>query len=170
MFRRTALKLVSLAPPQYQLAAQQFAKFLVTGTVGATVDFTIYNVLTRGFDWTVTYTIFGFDIIAANLVSVFLAIMSNFILNKYWTFRNNEKAVAKQWSGYFALNLFTFILNQLIVSFLTFQVPFMTVIFKGLKDNAAKVIAIGFILFINFLGSKFLVFRKKEPVAPVEIA
>ena len=167
MFRKVALRLVALAPPKYQLTAQQFAKFLVTGTVGATVDFSIYNGLTRGFGWTTTYHLFGFEIIAANLVSVFLAIISNFLLNKYWTFRNNDKAVARQWTGYFALNLFTFILNQIIVSLLTFQVPFMTVIFKDLKDNAAKVIAIGFILFINFLGSKFLVFRKKTPTAPL---
>lgn len=140
---------------------KQFTKFLAVGATGAAVDFGVYNLLTRGLDWDTIYLVLGYEVIAANLVSVFLAIMSNFVLNKYWTFRDPSRAVVRQGAGYFILNGFTFILNQLLTSFFVFRVPLMGAVFGSQKDNAAKVLAIGIILFINFFGSKFFVFRRK---------
>lgn len=142
-------------------AARQFLKFSVTGAVGALVDFGTYNLLTRVVGYTAFYTVLGQQIIIANNASVFLAIVSNFLLNKYWTFRDTSKRVMRQWIGYFALNFVTWSLNQLLVSFFTFNVPFFQTTFGDQRDNAAKVVAIGIILFLNFFGSKFLVFRKR---------
>ncbi|MDP3997510.1 MAG: GtrA family protein [bacterium] len=153
-------KLVLAVPVKYQKLAREFLKFGITGTVGAIVDFGSYNILSRGFGWDSVYHLFGYELIAANLVSVPLAICSNFILNKYWTFHNTEKKVLRQSTGYFVMNVFTFALNQLLVSFFAFRVPAVGNIFGNQKDNAAKVLAIGIILFVNFLGSKWLVFRK----------
>lgn len=140
---------------------KQFSRFLVVGTTGAIVDFSIYNILTRGLTWKTIYLVFGYEIIAANLASVFLAIMANFFLNKYWTFRDTSAAVVRQGAGYFVLNGITFVLNQLLTSFFVFRVPLMIVIFGNQRDNAAKALAIGIILFVNFFGSKFLVFRRQ---------
>lgn len=148
-------------PPRYVSTAKQFVKFGVVGLVGATVDFGSYNIMTRGLDWDVTYSIFGLKIIAANLVSVLAAILSNFLLNKYWTFRNQSTSVLQQGAGYFILNFITFVLNQILTSFFAFHVPLVEAGFGNQKDNAAKAIAVGFILFINFFGSKFIIFRKK---------
>jgi len=160
MLRSLAERLVALAPPRYQSTARQFVKFGITGAIGAIVDFTSYNILTRGLGWNTVFEPFGYKIIAANLVSVLLAISSNFLLNKYWTFQSKEGGVLKQWSGYFTHNAFTFILNQLITSFFTFRVPLIALLFGSQRDNAAKALAIGCILFVNFLGSKFIVFRR----------
>lgn len=151
-------------PERYVSAAKQFVKFGVVGTAGAIVDFGSYNIMTRGFDWVTTFHAAGFEIIAANLVSVLIAIGCNFLLNKYWTFRNESKSVLQQGAGYFGLNFITFILNQLLTSFFTFRVPLTAAIFGSQKDNAAKAISVGFILFINFFGSKFIIFRKRNPV------
>lgn len=140
---------------------KQFTKFVVVGTAGAVVDFSVYNILTRGLGWHTVYLVFGYQIIAANVISVFLAILCNFVFNKYWTFRDPSHAVMRQGLGYFVLNSFTFILNQLLTSFFVFRVPLTAGLFGAQKDNAAKAAAIGVILFINFLGSKFLVFRRK---------
>ena len=140
---------------------KQFLKFAVVGTIGAAVDFGIYNLLTRGFGWDKIYLILGYEIIAANLVSVFFAILCNFLLNKYWTFRDKSAAVVRQGAGYFMLNGITFVLNQILTSFFVFRVPLTTALFGSQKDNAAKALAIGIILFINFFGSKFFVFRRK---------
>ncbi len=145
---------------QHRGIIKQFVKFGITGTVGAIVDFGSYNLLTRGLDWTTIYDIAGTKIIAANLVSVLLAIFSNFVLNKYWTFKDRSQNVAAQGTGYFILNIFTFILNQLLTSFFIFHVPFFDV-FRAQQDNAAKVASIGIILFVNFFGSKFIVFRNR---------
>jgi len=162
MLRALADRLVSLAPLRWQHTARQFVKFGLTGTVGALVDFSTYNILTRVIGWDDIYLVFGYEVIAANLVSVFLAISSNFALNKYWTFRDTNEAVVRQWGSYFSLNFVTFVLNQILTSFFAFRVPFVELLFGGQKDNAAKALAIGMILFINFLGSKFLIFRSSR--------
>lgn len=145
---------------------RQFVKFGITGTFGAIVDFGTYNILTRAIGWLTIYNIGGIKIIAANLVSVFLAIFSNFILNKYWTFRDKSENVAAQGTSYFVMNLITFTLNQLLTSFFIFNVAQFDV-FGSQKDNAAKVAAVCFILFINFLGSKFIIFRKRPTAIPL---
>lgn len=149
-------------PPRYVGLAKQFVKFGMVGLVGATVDFGSYNIMTRALDWNTIFDIFGFKIIAANLVSVLAAILSNFLLNKYWTFRNQSTSVLQQGAGYFTLNFVTFVLNQLLTSFFAFHVPLIEAAFGSQKDNVAKAISVGFILFINFFGSKFIIFRKKK--------
>jgi len=151
-----------MLPVKYQRVARQFVKFGITGVMGAIVDFSTYNLLTRGFGFVASYVVLGQQIIVANNISVFLAIVSNFMFNKYWTFRDTSKQVGKQWAGYFGLNFVTWMLNQLLVSIFAFQVPLMQIMFGAQKDNAAKVLAIGIILFLNFAGSKFLVFNKQS--------
>ncbi|PIT97851.1 MAG: hypothetical protein COT71_04105 [Candidatus Andersenbacteria bacterium CG10_big_fil_rev_8_21_14_0_10_54_11] len=164
MLTAWAERLVASAPPLYRTTAKQFIKFGVTGTVGAVVDFTTYNLLTRGLGWMTFYTVLGQKIIMANNVSVFFAIISNFVLNKYWTFRDSSTKVVRQWTGYFFLNVFTWALNQLLVSYFVFQVPLMADLFGNQRDNAAKALAIGIILFLNFFGSKFFIFRRQTAI------
>jgi putative flippase GtrA len=161
MVEALALRFISWLPLRYQNTARQFVKFAITGTVGAVVDFGTYGILTRAFGWTSTYLVLGYQISAPNNVSVFLAILSNFILNKYWTFRTPGGNIAGQGAGYFVLNVITWTLNQILMSYFTFRVPAFAAAFGDLRDIAAKVAAIAIILMLNFLGSKFLVFRKQ---------
>lgn len=170
MYPQLIQRTVGALPLRYHNSARQFIKFIVTGSIGAIVDFSTYNILTRGLDWTSFYTVFGQPILLANNISVLLAIISNFLLNKYWTFRNLDTNVVQQGAGYFTLNAITWTLNQLLVSFFTFQVPLMVTLFGTQRDNAAKALAIGCILFINFFGSKFVIFRKKPTLAVSETA
>jgi putative flippase GtrA len=162
MIRRIIDNAVMMLPARYQRVAKQFVKFGITGVIGAIVDFGTYNLLTRGFGFVASYIVLGQQIIVANNISVFFAIVSNFIFNKYWTFRDTSKQVARQWVGYFSLNFVTWVLNQFLVSIFAFQVPIIETMFGAQKDNAAKVLAIGIILFLNFAGSKFLVFKKQS--------
>ena len=161
MLRELIDKVVGLFPIKYQNTAKQFVKFGVTGVIGAIVDFGTYNFLTRGIGFVAAYTVLGQHIMVANNISVFFAIISNFLFNKYWTFRDTSKQVGKQWVGYFGLNFVTWILNQFLVSYFAFQVLSIEATFGSQKDNVAKVLAIGIILFLNFAGSKFLVFNKQ---------
>ena len=161
MLRSLSETIINKLPVRFQNTAKQFLKFGVTGVIGAIVDFGTYNILTRGLGWMSFYTVFGQKIIIANNISVFFAVMSNFLFNKYWTFRDPSKNVGRQYAAYFGLNFVTWIINQFLVSLLTFRVPLMIELFGGQADNMAKVMAIGVILFINFFGSKFLIFRKR---------
>lgn len=147
-------------PERYQVVVRQFIKFAITGTIGAVVDFGTYGIITRGIGWDFLYTVFGRTISTANNISVFLAIISNFIINKYWTFRYREGNVLGQGVSYFVFNFFTWMINQLLVSYFAFDLIVFNQVFGENKDLAAKVAAIGFIMILNFLGTKLLVFRK----------
>lgn len=160
MLRSFSETIINKLPFRFQATARQFLKFGITGVIGAIVDFSTYNIITRAFGWVSFYVVFGQKIIIANNISVFLAVISNFLFNKYWTFRDPSKKVGRQYAAYFAMSFVTWVINQLLVSLLTFRVPLMTEVFGGQADNMAKVLAIGVILFLNFFGSKFLIFRK----------
>lgn len=162
MPREWVLTHIERLPQRYHRLARQFVKFGVTGIIGATVDFSVYALLTRVVGWTTLYSVWGYEISAANNVSVLLAIMSNFLFNKYWTFRQLEGSFAKQGAGYFTLNVMTWALNQILMSYFAFRVPLFADWFGSSKDFAAKVAAIGIILFVNFFGSKLIIFRKRE--------
>lgn len=150
-----------MIPEQYQKTVRQFIKFGITGTIGAIVDFSTFGLLTRIFHVDATFLLLGTEILAANCISVFLAICSNFIINRYWTFHDVAGSAAKQGVGYFILNAFTWALNQILVSFFVFHMPIFVQLFGEQRDLVAKALAIGIILFINFFGSKFFIFKGK---------
>lgn len=152
-------RILGLLPERYQRVAKQFIKFAITGTIGAVVDFGTFGILTRVFRWTTTYTIWGTEIIAANNISVLFAVCSNFIINRYWTFQGAGGNATKQGAGYLLLNTFTWAVNQVLVSLFAFHTPFFAQTFGDNRDFAAKVAAIIITLFINFFGSKLLIFR-----------
>jgi putative flippase GtrA len=161
----------------------EFLRFAIVGGVGFCVDFGSYLVMTRfiGLRSVFCYgtghqsyfttlaqnasescSISHFPIIIATMISVLLAIFSNFLLNKFWTFRKTATGgnIAKQGIGYFGLNFFTYILNQLLVGFFVSDFGLLR-IFPNYVDVSAKVLAVAIVLFFNFFGSKFLVFKKE---------
>lgn len=150
---------------------RQFVKFVVSGTFGFTVDMGTYLALTRLVGWTTVLTVFGYQIIAPNLVSVLAAMVGVFLLSKYWTFRDpRPEELARQGIRFFALYTTSYVLNQIITSFFAFHVPLLQALFGPDADIAAKVLAIGIILFVNFFGSKFLVFRRGSPTLTAAVA
>jgi putative flippase GtrA len=147
---------------------RQFVKFGISGTFGFTVDMGTYLILTRLVGWTTVLTVFGYQFIAPNLVSVLAAMIGVFLLSKYWTFRDpRPEELARQGIRFFTLYATSYVLNQIVTSFFAFHVPALQSLFGSRVDVAAKVLAIGIILFVNFFGSKFLVFRRGSPT-PVE--
>lgn len=159
-FARTQETLHRALPP----TLRQFVKFAVSGTLGFTVDMGTYLVLTRLVGWTTVLTVFGYQLIAPNLVSVLAAMVGVFLLSKYWTFRDpRPEELARQGARFFTLYATSYVLNQIITSFFAFHVLFLQSLFGSRVDVAAKVLAIGIILFVNFFGSKFLVFRRGSP-------
>lgn len=129
----------------------QFLKFVVTGTVGAGIDFAIYGALTR---------LAHFYFLYANLCSVFLAILATFILNKYWTFESREPGAWKSQSWkFFVVAGTNYVLQQLILTLIVFYTPLERITGKSLKDIGAKVIAVGIVMFSNFFLNKYWTFR-----------
>jgi putative flippase GtrA len=119
---------------------RRFAKFALVGALGAIIDFTLLNIL-RGY--------FGWPLLAANTVSVSVAIVSNFIWNRLWTYPESRTRKKRVQLPQFALvNLIGLAINNLIV--LGVDAVLVTAVGEPLSYNLAKMVAIGVVLLWNF--------------------
>lgn len=162
---------------------RQFVKFGITGSIAFVADFGVYLGLTRLVRW-VTVLCVGpsgiqetstladlptgcggaYPVILANLVSVLIAMMVVFFLNKFWTFRDPRATVlASQGTRFFIFYTTTYLLNQAFTSFLTGRVLVLHAVFGSNTDVAAKILAVAIVTLVNFGGNKFLIFRGATP-------
>jgi putative flippase GtrA len=175
--------------------ATQFIRFACVGCVGAAVDFGFLYILTEIAGFRTVWQVPGISALAshgegglvvANLVSVLLAMVAVFLLNKYWTFRDPRADVlARQGVGFFCLYCVTYVLNQLLTSLFLFYVlpallgSHLTAQAGGGSNPenfnfyvlcVAKILAVGICLFVNFVGLKLLVFRTASMPAHEQVA
>ncbi len=75
----------------------RFIRFAVVGTIGAIVDFTVFNIAIQ---------VFGVPSVWANVISFSVAVISNFSWNRYWTYPDSRsKSIRRQLGQFFAVNL-----------------------------------------------------------------
>lgn len=121
---------------------RQFVKFCLIGLANTALDFVVYLFFTR---------VIGLYYILANVISVFVAMSSSFILNKHWTFRNKDNNHKIQFLKFSLVNLIYFIINNAVV--------FGLVHYGHTGDLVAKVVAVVIGMFWNFGANKFWTFR-----------
>lgn len=127
----------------------RFAKFAVVGALGAVIDFGLLNLM-RGY--------FGWDLIWANTLSVSIAMLSNFIWNRYWTFPESRSRKKRTQLPQFALvNLIGLVINNLIV--VGIDAVLVSHVGEPWSYNIAKAIAIGVVLFWNFGVNRLWTYR-----------
>ena len=135
----------------------QFAKFGAVGVLNSFIDFGILNLL-----------IFLFSIGSGLWFAIFKAISflcattNSYFWNKYWTFESSNKPKVSEAAKFYTIAIIGGFLNVSVAS----------LIFSGINRPEyipvnlwANVAALGGILsaFIwNFLGYKFVVFKKEE--------
>ncbi len=122
---------------------RQFVKFCLVGVANTLIDFLIYLFFTR---------IIGLYYLAANVISVFTAMSSSYIFNKYWTFKNKDTNHKVQLVKFTLVNFVYFFLNNGIV--------FGLVHLAKVDDLPAKVVAVAVGMFWNFGANKFWTFRQ----------
>lgn len=138
---------------------RQFSKFVVVGLLNTGIDFAILNALTI-----LTGITQGASMILLNTISFTAATTNSYFLNKHWTFRDKEKnSEEKKFFQFIAVSLIGAVINGGIVfAVTTYAKPAFGSL--GLGDqlwvNIAKVLATGISLVWNFLGYKFVVFKK----------
>ncbi len=134
----------------------QFGKFFIVGITNTGIDFAVYNFLM----W-LTGINKGFPIIAFAAISFVSALINSYLLNKYWTFKDKGKTKdPAQFVKFFSVAFVGLILNTSIIYFITTILNPMFGLSPVLWANFAKAIATGFVLFWNFIGFKFFVFKK----------
>lgn len=150
--------------------AKRFGKFLVVGIIGAVIDFGSFNLMLR---------LLNLNPVLAQAISFTLAVTSNFIWNRYWTYpESRSKSIAKQFGQFFALNTIGLAIRTPI--FVTLSVPFTTLVRSTLEgplagltlfatntlgatveqlgNNGALVIAIIVVMLWNFFANRFITY------------
>ncbi|HDN04923.1 MAG TPA: GtrA family protein [Chloroflexi bacterium] len=131
---------------------ERFLKFAVVGAFGAVVDFGSFNLL---------MSLLGLVPKWAQAVSFTLAIISNFIWNRFWTYPDSRsKPISRQLVTFFLVNLVGFLIRTPI--FTSLQEPFRNLFERfsfipigiitadRLGDNFALGVAVVVVMFWNF--------------------
>lgn len=137
--------------------AHQFAKFSLVGGLNFLIDLGVLNLLIAATGITA-----GFGANAFKAASFLVAVTSSFIWNKFWTFRSlSVEHAAKQFAEFFAVTLVGFFINvgafALVNGWLG---PQWGIDPQTWASVAATGSAVSGLLW-NFLGLKFVVFRRK---------
>src|SRR5437764_3171460 len=119
----------------------QLAKFAGVGASGYVVNLAVYTALLRGAGWHYAY---------AATVSFLVAVTSNYLWNRIWTFRDQRGHVGFQGLRFFAVALVAYVANLGILSAL---------IAFGVNKVLAQAIAVVLVTPLNFVGNKLWSFR-----------
>lgn len=134
----------------FKLLDKTAIKFVLVGVintlVGTAVMFLFYNLLHLNY-WVSSAS----NYIVGSIVSYFL--------NKYFTFKNNEKSLKQ---------IIVFIVNISLCYFLAYGIakPLAAFILsaapQSIKENVAMLVGMGLFVVLNYFGQRFIVFKTKK--------
>ena len=122
---------------------QQLGKFCVVGAVGYLINLAVYEALRHE----------GVHYLVAATCSFLVAVTSNYIWNRLWTFREHRGHVGIQGMRFFVVSLAALGANLLVL--------YLLVTYGGLDKLAAQAIAIVLVTPLNFIGNKLWSFRHR---------
>ena len=165
---------------------ERFVKFLVVGAIGFVVDFTVFNLLVGPFvsavssghllyDWLTGFGL-SHDFVThlgptlASTVSFTVAVMSNFLFNRYWTYPDSRsKSRRRQFVMFLVVSTVGIFIRIPIVTFLNplfksaFEaIPVFASYATRLAANAALAVAVLVVLFWNFFVNRFWTYNDVE--------
>ena len=139
----------------------RFVKFATVGALGALIDFAVMNLFTH----------MGFKLVIAGSISFVFAVLSNFTLNRYWTYPDSRSRHFLHQLGMF------FLVNAAGIAFriptLHYVEPVMTSAFERmvhlthntaqlLAKNATLAFAIGVVMIWNFFINRYWTYNDVE--------
>lgn len=147
---------VALWASQWIPIALQFMKFAIVGGLNAMIDLGLLNLLiaVSGVSAGLYYSFF-------KAISFLAAVMNSYFWNKYWTFQARETAsVGGEFIKFFLVNLLGFGINvgtaSFVVNVIGSPVGVAPEIWANIGAAAASIAA----LLWNFVGMKFVVFKR----------
>jgi putative flippase GtrA len=133
----------------------RFLKFAAVGAIGSVVDILIMNLLTH---------FLNMRLVFAGTISLICAILSNFLLNRYWTYPDSRsRHFLHQLSMFFLVNMMGIAFRIPILHFLE---PPMVRAFQNLAHlsnasaealakNGTLMFAIGVVMIWNFFINRY---------------
>lgn len=147
-------------------ALAQFGKFVLIGVLNTAIDFGILNILSLATGITGGYSIGG-----VNVPGFVVAVINSYFWNKYWIFANgaqsSQESLWQNFSKFLGVSIIGLLLNSGIIIIITVLPAVKTSLAPGTALNTAKLLATMVVLFWNFFGYKFFVFKahKASPSA-----
>lgn len=124
-----------------EIIVWQFIKFALVGTSGLFIDFGITFLFKEKF---------SFNKYIANSIGFSFAVISNYFLNKYWTFHDFSPEIFSQALKFLSIAIMGLLLNNLVI--------YLLIHHKKLNFYVAKVFAIGIVVIWNFTANYFYTF------------
>lgn len=145
--------------------AERFIKFLIVGTIGFVVDF---GTLTLLKETTALPTA------VANTISFTAAVISNFTLNRYWTYPDSRsKSIWSQLGQFTLVNIVGLLINTTILLILESVFDSLLVNFPAIPIRGyipAKMIATIVVLFWNFFVNRYWTYSDVDAVPDADVA
>ena len=134
----------------------QFGKFITIGLSNTAIDFGILNLLIflteveRGY----LYSLF-------KAASFMVAVINSYLWNKFWTFESRENNEAgKQFFHFLVISGVGFGINVIVASIIVNVIGPVAEISARIWANLGAFVAIVISVLWNFLGYKFIVFKR----------
>ncbi len=137
------------------LERTRFFKFAFVGAVGAAVDFAVFNLMSA---------VIGVPAVPASVISFILAVVSNFIWNRYWTYPDSRsKTVTRQIVQFVLVSLVGLIIRTPLFAYLELLlVPLAEKYLPGapftpltIGHNVSLAIAIVVVMLWNFVANRY---------------
>lgn len=130
----------------------RFIKFAIVGAIGMVVDLTVL---------TFSKEILGLPLTLAVALGFSIAVINNFMLNRFWTFpESRNRPIASQLVQFTVVNLIGLAINEVIV--LSLHPFFSSTLQDPFAYLTAKVIAIGVVLFWNYGANRAWTYKGIE--------
>lgn len=133
----------------------QFVKFGIVGGLNAMLDLGILNFL---INWSGIAAGFYFSVFKAASFSV--AVVNSYFWNKYWTFHSEDGPRPVEFFKFLMVNLVGLAINVGSASFVVNVLGAPAGISSELWANIGALSSVFISLFWNFIGMKFVVFKK----------
>ena len=133
----------------------RFIKFALVGTLGAAIDFSVMNLLSHLLDMPLVY---------AGTISIVCAVISNFILNRFWTYpESRSRPLVNQLGMFFVVNLAGLAIR---IPILHYVEPPMLEFFENMfhaspttaefyAKNLTLALAVGIVMLWNFFVNRY---------------
>jgi putative flippase GtrA len=129
----------------------QIIKFVVVGVSNTAIDFAVLNTLIFA-----TGVASGFPFVIFKASSFLIAVVNSYVWNKKWTFKSDRKVFTQ----FLVIASIGFGLNVAAAAFIVNVIGPQFGLPEKIWANVGAAIGTGVVMTSNFIGYKFLVFKK----------